>query len=346
MKKENLFIIFKCIIFIGIFAYLFIHISYAMRPALAHTHKNISGYYAEPKNSLDVVLIGSSGLFSAFAPLEAWNKYGFTSYNFCTNAQGVDSVPFVIKESLKTQKPKVLVVDCFNFIHRQVAREFDDFTIRYNTDGFKYSLDRINLINKVIPESRNKLSFYFDIIKYHSEPMGNDFFYSKHNPEKGFQFLPWGISKKAPLTTKVSPLSPDMDKYLDDILKESKKQNTKIIFTYMPYGYISDEASEQVNYIAKKVKNNGFEFLNLEQYQNEINLDMKKDCWDVRHFNIYGAEKITAFLAKYLAKNYNLPDNRNNKKFSKWNDDYKIWLEEVPSEKKIIDDLIKKSEKQ
>lgn len=343
MKKENLLIFFKCIIFMSIFAYLFIHISYAKRPAMAHTHKNISGYYAEPQNSLDVVLIGPSGLFSAFAPMQAWHKYGFTSYDFCINAMGVDALPFMVNEAVKTQKPKVLIIDCFSFIYRQVAKDFDDYAVRYNTDGFKYSLDRVKLINKVVPPSMDKLSFYFDIIKYNSEPIWDDFFYSKHNPEKGFQFLPWGTSQKAPFTTKISPLDPDLDRYLDDLIRECKKQKIKILYTYMPYGYISEKSNEQVNYIQKKVKNNGFEFLDLEEYQNEINLDLNKDCWDIRHFNIYGAEKITDFIAKYLVENYNLSDRRNDEKYKKWNDDYNIWEEEVIKEKKIIDNLIKLS---
>lgn len=347
MEKKNLLIILKCIIFVSIFVYIFIHVSYMQKPQLAHTHKNISGYYAEPKNSLDAVFIGSSGTFSAFAPMEAWHKYGIASYNFCINRLGADVMPFTVIEAMKTQKPKVLILDVYAFINRHVASEYtDEADVRYNTDGFKYSINRIKLIQKVVPKNMNLKSFYFDLIKYHSsDDPHKDYFYARHNSNKGYNFLPWGISQKAPVTKKELKISADLDAYLDELLEVCKKQNTKVLFIYYPYGYHSDEASEQVNYVAQRVKKAGFNFLNFEDYQDEIALDLNKDCWDIRHFNIYGAEKITNFIAKYLVSNYNLPDRRKDKRYKRWHDDDQEWQEQVIEEKKNIDKLIMESKK-
>lgn len=346
MNKKKLFIVLKCIIFMLIFGYIFTHVSYIFRPALAHTHKNISGYYAEPRNSMDVVFVGTSGTFSAFAPMNAWIKYGITSYNFCINAIGADVLPYAVIEAMKTQKPKVLVVDCYTFIHKQIASQYpDEDIVRYSTDGFKYSLNRFNLINSVVPKGMNKLPFYFDIIKYHSTKPEWDFLYSRHNVDKGYQFLPWAVTTRTPLTNKETKLSAELDMYLENLLKTCKKQKTEVLFVYYPYGYISEEASGNVNYIAHRVKDYGFKFLNCEEYQDEMALDYNRDYWDVRHFNIYGAEKITDFMAKYLVKNYNLTDKRNDKRFSRWNSDYKIWQEEVKAGKTEIDTLISDSKK-
>ena len=42
--------------------------------------RHIRGFYLEPKNSLDVVLIGASELYTGYCAPRAWKTCGFTSY--------------------------------------------------------------------------------------------------------------------------------------------------------------------------------------------------------------------------------------------------------------------------
>lgn len=43
--------------------------------------ENIYGFYAEPKNSLDMVMIGPSEVYTGYAPALAWEEYGLKSCN-------------------------------------------------------------------------------------------------------------------------------------------------------------------------------------------------------------------------------------------------------------------------
>lgn len=38
--------------------------------------ENIYGFYSEPKNSLDMVMIGPSEVYTGYAPALAWEEYG------------------------------------------------------------------------------------------------------------------------------------------------------------------------------------------------------------------------------------------------------------------------------
>ena len=38
------------------------------------------GFYSEPKNTIDVAVIGNSDAYSGFSPMELWKNYGYTSY--------------------------------------------------------------------------------------------------------------------------------------------------------------------------------------------------------------------------------------------------------------------------
>ena len=40
--------------------------------------ENIYGFYSEPKNSLDMVMIGPSEVYTGYAPALAWEEYGLS----------------------------------------------------------------------------------------------------------------------------------------------------------------------------------------------------------------------------------------------------------------------------
>ena len=129
----------SAVLFLALFAWLFIHVSYMVRGDLAHTRNNLSGYYDLDKNSMDVVFVGTSGTFSAFSPMEAWEKYGFASYNFCINVLAMEAMANAVHEAMKTQSPEVLVIDIYPFIVSHSMDMMEEYMVRYNTDGYHYS---------------------------------------------------------------------------------------------------------------------------------------------------------------------------------------------------------------
>lgn len=189
------------VVFLAIFGWLFVHVSYALRGEVSQTRNNLSGYYDLEENSLDAVFVGTSGTFTAISPMAAWEKYGFASYVFSTNYLGEETLANMIHEVMKTQSPEVLVVDIYPFIRGHRIDNQGDVQVRCNVDGYKYSFDRLKLIWDTFPEELDKTSYVFDLIKYHTNVFTwKNFFGAYHNVNKGFNFIEWGISEPAVMT--------------------------------------------------------------------------------------------------------------------------------------------------
>lgn len=341
MKKVLVLRVIKILVFCFIFSWLFVHVTYMVRPELAHTRNNVSGFYDEKKDSLDVVFIGTSGTFSAFAPMEAWEEYGFTSYNFCVNVMAVETMPYAVKEALKYQHPKVMVIDVYPFIFGYTMEKFEDFQLRYNTDGWKITPLRYSMIREIVPEDVDKLPLYFDMVKYHANHFNwNNFWGNYHNVDKGFNFLPYGVAEPAVLTEEEMILSESFEAALSRLLRVCKEANTEVLFIYYPYGKRGEHDMGNVNYIQKRVEESGFSFLNCERIVGQFAMDYNRDYWNAGHFNIYGAEKITRVVGKYLQDTYHLEDRREDEAYASWNEDLRIWHMGLAAKKAEIDKAI------
>ena len=60
--------------------------------------ENIYGFYAEPENSLDMVMIGPSEVYTGYAPALAWEEYGLKSCNL-----SIGAVPCNMYKSIVTE---------------------------------------------------------------------------------------------------------------------------------------------------------------------------------------------------------------------------------------------------
>lgn len=98
----------KIIAFLLSFTLLFITVSYAMRSGI---HFPNIRYGMQPADTLDVVYVGGSSCFTFWAPMEAYARHGFTSYNFAHNAMQAQVEKYCIMEALKSQSPELLIVD-------------------------------------------------------------------------------------------------------------------------------------------------------------------------------------------------------------------------------------------
>ena len=346
MKKACLNAI-KAAAFTAVFLFLFVHLSYCKRGNLSYTRKNISGYYALRRNSLDVVFIGTSGTFSSFIPMQAWKDCGFASYNFCVNMMGANTIPYAVTEAMKSQKPRLLVIDIYPFITGEMIGNLGDSYIRYNTDGFKYSLNRFLLIKNEVMRAQDleesPLSYFFDIIKWHTNDLAPaNFFCKMPNVDRGYNAMVWGKVDRPGRTDEVKSLSPELEACLAKLLNKCTKVGCPVLFVYYPFAdtYKYPDALANVNYIGGRVQEAGFSFKNFCAEWEAFGLDVDRDYWDPAHFNIYGAEKVTALVAPYLKEAYALPDHRGEKGYQDWEADYGEWLEHETEYKSDIENRI------
>ncbi len=151
-----------------------IQLTYCTRGDLSHTRKNFSGFYAERENSLDVIMVGTSSTFSAVIPMQLWGEHGIPSYDLCNNVMFENSIPYAIRELDKTQDPKLVIIDIAPFMFKHYSERYLDkkqYFLRYNTDAYKLSKNRIDLINAILPRDTDKLYYYLDFLFYHNNEL-------------------------------------------------------------------------------------------------------------------------------------------------------------------------------
>lgn len=163
-KKEGI----KIFLFLTIFVLLLISVSYIVRTN-GSIKDRFAGFYAEEKDSIDVLLFGSSAAGQSFAPGVIWEETGITAYPLATNAQRTKAIPYLLEEAYKTQNPQLVVVELRMYAYEDEEAKEDTPHIREVTDNMKYSLQRIKTVNALVEnDEEEKLTFYLDIFKYHS----------------------------------------------------------------------------------------------------------------------------------------------------------------------------------
>ena len=341
--------IIRCSFFLIIFIYLFLHISYMFRP-YSDTKDRFAGFYALEKNSMDMVMIGSSPVHPYYAASLAYQRYGFLSYPIATSVQEPYWTEFLMKEVLKTQKPEVLVIETRMFMRQQSVFDENEFRgecLRSVTDNVKYSPQRFLVINSGVKE--NKEAYWFDIVKYHSlwkttEISALKYWnYKNKSIYNGFLFVP-KVEKQELIVnneeiTDETPIPPEQEKILYEIIDYAKKKNQEVAFILSPY-VITEGECKMANYMERIVKEAGCEYINFNKLNEEMDIDYQMDFYNGGHMNIFGAEKYTIYIGKLLQEKYNLPDHRGDEAYASWDSDYEVWRQQAEVTKEQIRQMI------
>lgn len=314
--------LFKCLIIICIIlTFITTTAPYFVNPG--HTQKLYQGLYNK-ESSYDVLLMGSSHMNGMMDPDVLYSKYGITSFNYATGGQPVNVTYYLLKEALKTQNPKIVVLDLYYF--GLTDKYGDEGYIRYVLDNLKFSKNKLEAINNCVPKEKI-LEYVFPYIKYHgrwSTLTESDFDIDVKFDSSITGYGAGDNHYGEPIVeyqhgTETGKLPEESEKYLNKFVELSKEQGFKLVFTNAPYDYSSNNTdcwytddSVLYNTIAKIADKNNIPFINYssEEIMSEINFDFPNDMNNVGHTNIYGAEKVSTHFANFLHENYELEDHR------------------------------------
>lgn len=98
-----------------IFVVLFSFVSTFFKMTDAVNIATIEGFYKEPKDSIDVMMIGASEVYADYSATEAWKNYGYTSYSLGVSGAPGSLYKSMLREALTRQHPKVVVFEVNGF---------------------------------------------------------------------------------------------------------------------------------------------------------------------------------------------------------------------------------------
>lgn len=326
--KKKLFLFIKLIIFLTLTLLVVNTVNNLLKPKYYYTEEwpttnTYVDFYKLEKNSVDVLMFGSSHAVSSLNPQVIYDNYGITSYNLGCEQQSPLITYYWLREALKYQSPKVVIIDTYTFHKYTDAYVYNEMNcseaaVRKAIDSMHFSPLKIEAGQNIerYDDTQNGLSYPFLNIRYHSRwtKIGESDFTEnamvEHGGVKGFATL--GGTNQELQYTPFKAIDAEQagseemvnvaKEYIGKTVELCKKEGIELIFINIPYG----ESIERYKAIKEYADMNGilyFDF-NEEFLYNEISYNAAENL--MGHPNYLGAEKISMYIGKLLATKYNI----------------------------------------
>ena len=303
---------------------------------------NILAGQAKKDRRYDVIFAGSSHMNNALYPMQLWENYGFSSFN---NAQSGEIIPvnyYTCKEVIEKYAPKVVVLDVYMLYHK---RKWGNITWMHQSLDRLSAKNRLSAIFDLVPV-KNLEEFLFPLSLYHTRwkelaksdfvptdtarrGCAQNFALAKDIEGLSFEYQPPNVKRHPP---KVAVA------YLDKIVELCKKTGTELVLVAVPYfisgavkGATHNLKNDQAyfNWTADYAKQRDIPYINYFHLVGEIGFEWNQCLYNHSHMNYRGGSIITDHLGKYLWEHYNLPDRRKDPDYAHWNEDLKIYKEQL-----------------
>ncbi len=335
MKSKKVFKSFAAVlIFIFLFTVMFTRVSEILSRktvggAWNYTEK-ISGFYNSPENEYDVMFFGSSNTYCSFNPLIMYEENGTKSYILATQNQPVWASYTYMKEALKTQKPKLLVMDILAFTYEE---EYADEGVTHSyMDDLPLSQNKLELASVSAPDYGTRFELICNFVKYHSrwnELTKTDFTFDRSKARdylKGYVLLEQtfdGAILPDGQTDKTEPIAEKQKEYFYKIVNLAEDNNIPLLLVKTPSNVVKQDQMKY-NTVKQMAKKEGIPFIDFNRRYEEIGLDIKDDFFDKSHLNYKGAEKFTRYFAGVVSGEYpDIKSKDTNNTANTWNADLK-----------------------
>ena len=285
--------------------------------------------FFDEKAGFDVLFMGISHMQMGVSPMELWNEYGITSFNF---AQSFERLPFaywVLKMALEYSDPSIVVIDVRRIYDPDIQSGPGVSTV---LDYFPLTLTKFNAVHELFTDFNEKLGYLFHIIKYHErwkELTEADFNVTDYVLDNGsFKYEGSAIQVYDVDThSKIQPddMAPGSElctSYLRKMIELCKSKGINVILAEIPFPATHDgqRFANGVQLIADEYD---VPYLNFHRIPGVVSMSV--DMANKSHLNDSGARKVSYYIGEYIRENYDLPDRRNDPAYASWNEQFETF---------------------
>lgn len=277
-------------------------------------YRDARGIIAEPENTIDVLFLGDSEVYSTVSPMQLWEEQGITSYDCSTGGQRLFDTLALLKTALENQKPDLVVLET-----NATFRKFSVGEVAYNKAGeflsvFTYH-DRWKWFKPGELFQKKDFSWTSDLkgfrLNTEVQSASKKKYKNYMKDSKDFKTMP---------EKNVS--------YVDAIAKVCRDYGIQFMLFSTPSSM--NWNMKKHNTIADLAEKRDLPYLDLNLLQEELGIDWTTDTKDKGdHLNLYGAQKVTAYLGKYLKNTYVLKDHREEKGYESWDSCLKRYQRQI-----------------
>ena len=301
--------------FLLVFAVAYYFISATLKFKYEDGITTIQNYYALPEDTVDVLMVGSSHIGVNVDPSLMWEEHGIASYACWAGTQATWSTYYYLKECLKTQTPRLVVMDVHMTSNDLEYADYESMV--KSIVGMRPSRDKVEALKvSATPEYWADVLLGFPTYHYrYADLTAQDFSYYFWQRDTSVQ-TPYTQDRIEPIDiidvsgiTQTMALTQKVNEYLHRIIDLCAQKDVPLLLVAAPYE-LSENDQKRFNTVAGIAQENGIPFLNFNEFYWELGIDPASSFIDPGHLNAGGVAQYTAYLGRYLKEHYDLPDRR------------------------------------
>lgn len=325
--RERLRLAGKAFLFSCLMGLMIYGINRTLTPKYRHSSINpltetFRGFYRMERDTVDVLFLGSSQTAAGFNPQNLYDEFGIRSYNLGSNHQSLWLSYYWLKEALRYQSPRAVVLDCYELY---IDGRKEEGNARLALDDMRWGAVKKEAVDTVcgFDKSQSRQGYLLTNIRFHTRWTGmseTDFTWAEMAsvPQlKGFWlykdicgyegFVPFAVEP-----SREEEFLPEAREYLDKILKLCSEEGIRLILVKTP---TLAQSLEKHNTIMGWARLNGLDFIDFNEREiyREAGLDYRADMNDTSdtgyknaHANPAGARKMTCYLGAVLRDRYGI----------------------------------------
>ena len=296
-------------------------------------------HYFQAEDSIDVLTVGTSMAYAGINTNVLWEEYGIASYNLCSAEQPFWVSYYTIREVLKSQHPKVILLDA------KPATYTRDYSKRGRTILSTFGIwgldNRIGAILACVEEAKDARGYLLGLPEVHnrySKLEASDFTWPTDNGGRGSSWKGYIEQDNEENHQRPSLVWNNVRRNMNDreteyarkIFELAKQEGIEIMLVGFPN---PDYANDHMYYNAlwALAEEYGITGINYNDPGLRFGLRYSSDFADWQHLNVKGSIKFSRKLAEDLKERYDIPDRRGEAGYESWDECARLWYEKYPT---------------
>ena len=281
--------------------------------------------YRQPKNSVDVIFLGSSLVYCDISTGVLWDNHGIAAFDLGSAEAPAWASYYELKEALRHQRPKAVCYEVSISAIYDMLTQSDEWSADANY-GMRWTANKIHQlkVNSEKDEFLSRLDPFNIMHGRYTDLKENDFTNVRDSVDyKGFDPREYVQETERPDMDKEvgkKPCTPKAEEYIKKIIQLTREEDIPLIMFVSPYS-ITDDMRMICNYIKDIAASEGVEFIDFNERYDEMSLDFSKDMSTGNHLNYEGNYKFSDYFGQELKKRFDIPDRRGDERYVSWDRD-------------------------
>lgn len=335
--REKLLFILRMTVFAVLLATVLSYASYVLVPKYDYGICSITNLYQQEENSVDVLVLGTSLAYAGVNTNVLWEEYGIAAYDLCGAEQPYWISYYYLKEALKTQRPKLILLDA------KATTYTEDYSHRgrtiMGTSGIADPMIRLKAIRASVAEE-DFISFalsFPQLHSYYAEFKPEYLAYPPDNAGRGSDWKGYIESTDVEPLSRPSlvwvdakrPINARQDEYLRKIIELTQQEGIPLMFIGFPH---PDYAKDHMYYnsLWAVAEEYGLPCINYNDPNLRLGLIYSSCFADWQHLNVKGSVIFSRRLGEDLQMMFDLPDRRGDDRYHSWDACADQWYELYP----------------